>query len=143
MSGYDFSNGNNSNKLGKITEPYKYCDPTYVYENFAGQQKYTIIADCCQCGLFCRKCAETVFFIYNNFISSEFSSKNSVGKITKKFSGCLKEMLTDADNFEIIFPDDATPEDKLMLIGTALMIDFRYFEDNERAKNKNNRLLYD
>ena len=116
MSGYDFSNSGENKKFGKIIEPFKCCDPTYTYENFSGERKYSIIASCCQLGLCCKKCAETTFYIYNEFHTKDFTPKNSVGKITKKFSGCLKEALTDADNFEIEFPNDATPEDKMMLI---------------------------
>ena len=129
MTGF---NQSNNTRLGKIVEPWTCCDPTFDVFNGVGQQKYTIRAVCCQCGLLCNKCSEVKFDIFSTFNSNE----GPVGSITKKFSGLLQEMFTDADNFEVIFPNDATPEDKLMLIGATLMIDFRHFEDNGEDSKK-------
>lgn len=127
-------------KIGRVYEPFKCCDPTFQIFNGAEQHKYTIIANCCQCGFFCKKCAETKFDIFSTFNYSE--SSTPVGSISKKFSGLIQELFTDADNFEVFFPEDATPEDKLMILGTTLMIDYRYFEDNVESKfRKRNGLL--
>ncbi len=41
----------------------------------------------------------------------------------------MQELVSDATNFKIQFPQNATPEEKLLLISTTLMIDFRHFED--------------
>jgi uncharacterized protein YxjI len=56
--------------------------------------------------------------------------KNSqeVGKILKKWSGLGKEMFTDADNFNISFPDQANPGQKSVLMGALFLIDMLYFE---------------
>ena len=56
-----------------------------------------------------------------------------VGMIKKKPKG-LQELFTDADTYEITFPQDATPEDKFMLIGAVLLIDYRFFEDNGNSR---------
>lgn len=126
-----------NSKIGKVSEPYTCCDPRYHIYNGVDQLKYIIIANCCQCGLCCKNCAEAKFDIYSNF--GENISSEPVGSITKQFSGVVQEMLTDADNFEIKFPNDATPEDKLMIIGTTLMIDYRFFEDNGNSNNHKHR----
>ena len=50
------------------------------------------------------------------------------GKISKKWTGLGKEMFTDADNFNIIFPPDATVDKKSILLGALFLIDMLYFE---------------
>ncbi len=51
------------------------------------------------------------------------------GKITKKWSGLLKEGFTDADNFGVTFPNDWSNEQKALFLGTVFLIDFVHFED--------------
>ena len=64
------------------------------------------------------------FFIFNANCSDE-DPKNAVGSIVKKKKkDSVKAMFTDVDNFNIYFPDNASPYDKLMLIGASLMIDY-------------------
>lgn len=138
MIGY---NKSTNQKIGRVYEPFKCCDPTLQIFNGAEQLKYTIVANCCQCGFFCKNCAETRFEIFSKF--SQNDNSTPVGSITKKYSGFTKEFFTDADNFEIFFPDDATPEDKLMIIGTTLMIDYRHFEDNGNQKGRKRYGLLD
>ena len=53
----------------------------------------------------------------------------SRGKITKKWSGLLKEGFTDADNFNIDFPADADSNKKALLLGIIFLIDFVHFEN--------------
>jgi uncharacterized protein YxjI len=52
-----------------------------------------------------------------------------VGKITKKWSGLLKEGFTDTDNFAAVLPPQMTPEQKSVLLGAVFLIDFVYFEN--------------
>lgn len=48
----------------------------------------------------------------------------------------IQSLVSNDDNFEVIFPNDSTPEEKLMLIGAALMIDYSLFEENiQRNQN--------
>jgi len=56
---------------------------------------------------------------------------DTVGKITKKWSGLLKESFSDADNFGIEFPANITNEVKAFLLGTVFLIDFVHFEDKD------------
>ena len=52
-----------------------------------------------------------------------------VGKITKKWSGLLKEGFTDADNFGITFPNGIKQNEKAILLGAVFLIDFVHFEN--------------
>ena len=51
------------------------------------------------------------------------------GKITKKWSGLLKEGFTDADNFGITFPPGWDIKLKALFLGAVFLIDFAHFEN--------------
>ena len=53
-----------------------------------------------------------------------------LGKITKKWSGMVKESFTDADNFGIIFPSGIDLSQKAVLLGAVFLIDFVHFENS-------------
>ena len=53
-----------------------------------------------------------------------------LGKITKKWSGLLKETFTDADNFGITFPSGIDLSQKAVLLGAVFLIDFVHFENS-------------
>jgi len=52
-----------------------------------------------------------------------------IGKITKKWSGMLKESFTDADNFGVMFPAGIDVNQKAVLLGAVFLIDFAHFEN--------------
>jgi len=51
-----------------------------------------------------------------------------IGKITKKWSGLLKEAVTKADNFGVTFPPDLDVKQKAILLAGVFLIDFVHFE---------------
>ena len=51
------------------------------------------------------------------------------GKITKKWSGLLKEGFTDADNFGVMFPTEWDVKLKALFLGAVFLIDFVHFEN--------------
>ncbi|MBN2211004.1 MAG: hypothetical protein JW709_06370 [Sedimentisphaerales bacterium] len=55
------------------------------------------------------------------------------GKITKKWSGLLKEAFTDADNFGVTYPAEWDIQTKAVFLGAVFLIDFVHFE----SKNNN------
>ena len=133
---------NTSNVIGKVKEPCMCIDVQMDMVDFAENGRYTMLADGCQCGIccaqtICGKCSEVMFPIFR-YDSQNKEFANRIGTIQRKFNGCFKSGFTDADNFEITFPVDSSPEDKLMMISTALMIDFRYYnEDPDEGGNAN------
>ncbi|XP_066578610.1 phospholipid scramblase 2 [Amia ocellicauda] len=52
----------------------------------------------------------------------------SIGRISKQWSGLLKEVFTDTDNFGIQFPMDLDVKMKAVLMGACFLIDFMFFE---------------
>lgn len=127
--------------LGRIYMPCTCCDPRFNLYNNKEQLRYKITADCCQCGFFCKagcgRCGEVLFTIHNSN-KTDCTIENKDGSI-KKCNAGLQELISDADNFEIVFPIDASPEEKFMLIGATLMLDYAFFEDN--GSNNSNQLI--
>lgn len=54
--------------------------------------------------------------------------------VNKQWSGALKEVFTDADNFRLEYIDRSLSNDqKLLILAAALFIDLRYFERKARS----------
>ena len=62
-----------------------------------------------------------------------------VGSIVKKVAN-LSELVTSADSYQVNFPADAKPNEKLLLIITTLMIDYQFFE--EKAGQNDNTTVH-
>ena len=122
--------------LGIVKQPLSCCDPIFTI-NDEEALKYYICADCCQCGYccgnnFCGKLSEIVFNIYE-----DQNMEAPVGAITK-VPAKFEEIITNADSYVVAFPSNATPYVKLLLIITALMIDYRFFESSPLDRNDTN-----
>lgn len=135
---------NNSTTFGKVVEPCTCCDPMFNVMDSKENIKWKVTADYCQCGICCRngcgKCSEVVFPIHSGD-KKDLDKYKGDGYIKKVFAG-LQEFVSDADNFEVGFPNNATPEEKMLIIATVLMIDFRFYEDNGNNNNNNRRNRY-
>lgn len=55
-----------------------------------------------------------------------------IGRITKKWSGFLKEAFTKADNFAVTFPVGMDVAQKSLLLGAVFLIDFVHFERSNK-----------
>merc|ERR1712046_382378 len=83
---------------------------------------------CCQLGMCCPcpcgPCAKVYFPV------SDAKSGVEVAMVTKVVPSCLKFLFAeDVDNFLVEFRDVQNPDWKALLIGLALFIDFRYFNE--------------
>lgn len=61
---------------------------------------------------------------------------HQVGKISKQWSGMLKEHFSDADNFGVSFPEDLDVKVKATLLGAVFLIDFMFFEQKQDNNNR-------
>lgn len=117
------------------------CDPTFHVYDGNDILRYIITGSCCQCGLMCtnNKCgkfSEVKFDIIT-------PDGEKVGKIMKQRANGA-EYITDADSYEVIFPKEASPRDKLLLTAVGLLIDYQYFEfdaDKEKEKNEKDKAI--
>ena len=53
-----------------------------------------------------------------------------VATIAKKWMGCFKETLTDADNFVIAYKQNVNLSTKVLVFAATFLIDMMYFEMN-------------
>lgn len=70
------------------------------------------------------------FFSFFKFEIKSLKMGKSLGLISKKWGGLLKEMFTDADTFGVDLSNDLSEQEKAIVLGTAISVDFDYFEDN-------------
>ena len=124
-------------RLGMVREPFACCDlDSEVYDK-AGYLKYEVVGDCCQLGLCCgndvQKLANIEFQIREN--------GRTVGLI-RKLGSSFGEFFTKADSYQISFPSNATPEEKMLLIVDGLMIDYQYFENDDQPAQAHPNYYY-
>jgi hypothetical protein len=128
--------------LGKVEEPYKCCDLIFNVKNSSKEIKWKIVSTCFQgCSDGCDQYYMAYYPIYRADRTDYNNYKQSDGYIKKLFAG-VQELISDADNFEIVFPEAATPEEKFMLICCVLMIDYRFHEINPNHRRRRNRNGY-
>ena len=114
-------------KIGTIYFKFSFCDPVFVIENDKKKNVYYIEANYCQLGLMCRnnifgKTEEAHFFIYN------YNNRDKViGDICKEKCSSVMSI---SDDFSVTFPVNASVKEKILLMITAIMIDYQYFEKN-------------
>lgn len=109
--------------IGTIEQEWSIVTPQYVVKDQNGDVALRIEGPLCTFSL----CGDVEF----NVLSPD--GLNEVGKISKQWSGLLKETFTDADIFGISFPMDLDVRMKAVLLGACFLIDFNYFE---KAQNK-------
>lgn len=69
------------------------------------------------------------FLSFWTFPVTDPRTGRQVAVIRKKWSGALKELFLDADNFQLEFTDSSlSKEERLLLLAAALFVDLQYFE---------------
>lgn len=58
--------------------------------------------------------------------------------MSKRGKGCIKNALTDADNFGIDFPKSMQWEHRTLLLSAVLMIDYMMFEEKANGQGQGN-----
>ena len=119
-------------KVGAIKNIFTCCNPEFEVYDENEKVKFLLTADCCQCGLMCKglcgKLSEVVFNILNP------DNKEIIGNITKKVANS-SEVFSNADSYQVIFPQNTTPNDKFLLTGLGLMIDYQFFESGSSTRS--------
>ncbi|XP_049518938.1 phospholipid scramblase 2-like [Dermacentor silvarum] len=105
--------------IGHVRQRWSICYPTYGIYDRNGTRVLDIVGPFCTSSMPC-KCD----------VDFEVRSANgaAIGKITKKWSGILKELFTDADTFGVTFPMDLDVCMKAALIAATMLIDYTFFE---------------
>jgi hypothetical protein len=115
-----------SDYIGKIKDPWTCFNIINEIYDKDGNMKYKIDGSCLQIGMHCKgpfDCCETIDFDIKS------PSEEVISTLQKRSPGCVKAALSDADNFALNFPPNASKEDKALLMSSVLFLDFRYFEE--------------
>lgn len=111
-------------KLGRVDDPCLFnCMMEQNVYDHNDQHKYRVEGCCIQPGLCCPCCCDVTFDVKD-------VTGGPPGKITKIFNGCA-EICCGMNRFKLIYPDAATDADKSLLLGSAMLIDLEYFEQNK------------
>ena len=118
-------NYSNGTKFGEIKEPFTCCNPKFCIYDENNILKYFINCDCCQCGYLCRNnvCGKLSDCLF------EICEANGIvnGNI-KRLAAKGMQFLSDSDSYDINFPNNASPVEKLLIILAVILIDYQYFE---------------
>ncbi|CAL8124632.1 unnamed protein product [Orchesella dallaii] len=120
--------------LGSISQNNSCCTGSWNVHDTQGNNILLIQGpECSVCCPSAATCFEAEFLI------KTVQGGNQIGKITKSFSGFMREMFTAADTFCVEYPVDLHVNIKAVLIYGAFMIDFIYYEN---AQNQNRQRGY-
>ncbi|XP_035751122.1 phospholipid scramblase 1 isoform X4 [Egretta garzetta] len=111
--------------VGYVVQNWHACLPKFTIQDERRMDILRIIGPCVVCS-----CCEDI-----NFEVKSVDETCTVGRISKQWTGFLKEAFTDADNFGITFPMDLDVKMKAVMIGACFLIDFMFFEhsgDNQQ-----------
>jgi len=122
------------NDIAEIQDPCACCDLTFTIRDPDGEDMMYVKGGCCQPGMWCPcpcgPCQEIHF-------TAEDTDGEDIGSITKKIPGIMKFIVApDVDNYEIDCSDMEDPKLKLALMAVSIFIDFRYFNENANADDK-------
>jgi uncharacterized protein YxjI len=101
------------NFIGAIQRKWTWFRRKYIVEGIHGQEVATLFGP---------------FFRPWTFKVLVPGSKNEIGLIQKKWSGLLKEMFTQADNFWVSYDNVSDPSLRALLFTATVLIDVVHFE---------------
>ncbi|XP_040090295.1 phospholipid scramblase 2 [Oryx dammah] len=104
--------------VGYVTQTWHPCLPKLTIQNERREDVLKISGPC----IVCSCCTDIDFEV------KSLDEKYVVGKISKHWSGLIKELFTDVDNFGIQFPLDLDVKMKAVMLGACFLIDFMVFE---------------
>lgn len=107
----------NGETVGTVRERATWWNPVYHVFDSVGNQVLKIRGPWCHFAL----CDDVIFKVLD-------TDGSSLASIAKKWKGCLRETLTDADNFEISFNEGLSTDTKVLVLGATFLIDMMYFE---------------
>jgi len=114
--------------VGKIEQQCTLCMPKFNVINAQGAVMYELSGPLCVCDI---PCIDVEFFI------KAPGSEDVLGKITKTSAQGLNaiaaQMFTQADNFMAEFPPGATLDQKMVLLGGIILLDFMFFENSNEG----------
>ncbi|NWX82022.1 PLS1 scramblase, partial [Nothoprocta pentlandii] len=112
--------------VGYVVQNWHPCLPKFTIQDEKRTDILKIIGPCVVCS-----CCEDI-----NFEVKSIDETLPVGRISKQWTGFVKEAFTDADNFGITFPIDLDVKMKAVMIGACFLIDYMFFEHGADSKQR-------
>lgn len=103
--------------VGTVEQEWSICNPQFAIKNHMGEVVLRIEGPVCTWSI----CGDVEFKVLS--LTGE-----QIGKISKQWSGLVREVFTDADFFGITFPLDLDVRMKATLMGACFLIDAMFFE---------------
>lgn len=114
--------------VGFVRQAWSVCKPKFKIQNANDETVLLIEGPCFTCSI----CGDVEFQVF------AADGETPVGQIRKQWSGIVKEMFTDADNFGVTFPMDLDVNVKASLLGAVFLIDFMFFEKEGNKEQDTN-----
>ncbi|XP_070376896.1 phospholipid scramblase 1-like isoform X2 [Dermacentor albipictus] len=108
------------NTIAHVYQKWSLCYPSFSIHDRNQKRVLDIVGPLCTQSIPC-KC-DVEFTVYS-------TNGQPIGKISKHWSGLLKEYFTDADTFGVSFPLDMDVHLKAALIAATMLIDYMFFEE--------------
>jgi len=118
-------------QIGKVVDPFNFCNLIVHVYDASGMKRYTLDGSCCQLGIWCKwPCdpCQTINFKIKNENGEEVSD------IIKKSAGCCKNALVPTSNFQVNFPNNASPTERALLMCATIFMDYRFFEEQPQKQ---------
>ncbi|KAM5291838.1 phospholipid scramblase 1-like [Ctenodactylus gundi] len=112
--------------VGYVFQTWHPCLPKFTIQNERRENVLKISGPC----IVCSCCTDVDFEI------KSLDEETVVGKISKQWTGFVKEAFTDVDNFGIQFPLDLDVKMKAVMLGACFLIDFMFFERTGKERER-------
>lgn len=122
---FDLVDGAEKN-IGKVEDPWRCCVMDQKIFGAGGQQVFTTSGSIWQLGMCCPCCAPVNFGVMKD--------GKQVASVEKMTLSC-GELCLKTNRFKINFDQVTDPEEKKLVLGSAMLLDLEYFE---QKKNNNN-----
>ncbi|XP_019866367.1 phospholipid scramblase 2 isoform X2 [Aethina tumida] len=111
--------------VGTVEQEWSLFCPSFAVKNASGDTVLRVEGPFCTMSI----CGDVEFKIMSA------DGNVQVGKISKQWSGLIREMFTDTDYFGITFPMDLDVRMKAVMLGACFLIDAMFFEKAKGAEN--------
>jgi hypothetical protein len=124
----NYIEGNENIYLGKISDPYDICKSLFQVYDKSDNPIYKIQTCCVQCGVVCRgcpcsPCKKVVFEVV------DLRTGTPVPGISMTNPPCMDDLVSDSDNYGMDFAPGTSWEDRSLLLGAILFVDYMMFEE--------------
>mmetsp|Transcript_28481 Transcript_28481/g.71551 ORF Transcript_28481/g.71551 Transcript_28481/m.71551 type:complete len:234 (+) Transcript_28481:68-769(+) len=123
---FDITDDAETTKIGRIEDPWRCCVMDQKIYNGSGAHVLTTTGSIWQCGVCCPLCCNISFDVQR-----AGKTVASIEKMALSFSECCLK----TNRFKIHFNEVTDAEEKKLVLGSAMLLDLQYFEQN---KNNNN-----